>query len=108
MKTKNKSNKLIWVGIVLVILLTLASATFIYYKMPKEVCHTEETTRRVDLPIWSDLSYFTEDNCDYFVGEILCEEGVSVYEYSKKVCNFGSEDMVCLEKIKTEVCEIQW
>ena len=103
-----------WIGIVLIIVLIVTCTLIINSKIneyeekvPYEVCHDEESIEKVNVYAIEYIPFnLHSDYCRLYVGEVTCEDGVVIHEYSNKLCNFGDEDKVCLIKTVTEVCEI--
>lgn len=105
-QNNNSGSKLIIIFLLITLIIIVGFIAIRVSKLPKRVCHTKEEIIRINLPRWNGWS-----NGDYFYSEydeILCEDGINIYEYSRMVINFDMNvDKICLVKHKEEVCEIK-
>lgn len=94
-------------------------------KLPKRVCHNETETTKIEiLPFLSCGNKSVQDNSIYWRqnppqncrvyryeapegADYKCEDGITVYPYSRQVINYGKEVKVCLSTTTKEVCEIR-
>ena len=102
-----KSDKLILIGIILILSTIIIIGALIYNSMPKITCHVEDTIKSLTIPpSWTDsngVAFYNEDK-----SSILCEDelfddpfGVGIVENPTK------ETRYCLIITKKEICEIR-
>jgi len=109
-----KQKNYCWIGISLMIIIMIVImivSGIIYYKMPKQVCHNEFETKKIEL--MGTINYIGLHDCYYNFNEveIICEDGIDITIYGgmmARVCNSNEENKICLIKTKKEVCEIVW
>ena len=106
MKTKEKTNSSCWIGITLIIIIILVVGGIIYYKMPKQVCHDEETIVRIKAECSTSYQYIPAN------AERICDDGVKgateKIDYDSIVydCNFDEVDRYCMYRQINKVCEV--
>lgn len=106
-QSKQKMNCNYWIGIVLVIMIMIASTSFIYYKMPKKYCETIEHIEKIEVqaPNYTYILAAGWEPIPENAVEVICEDGI--YENWGSVETYSKEPKVCMVKIAEEVCEIR-
>lgn len=82
-------------------------------KIPKEICYNETITEKriiePDESFSSLLQSGIRNSCstEFDNKEIICEEGITVYECLGVIVNWNDKPGVCLIKYKNKICEIK-
>lgn len=108
---REQTNLLTFILVVFAITL-INSALIMYFVMdflPKTPTRTCETIEKIEEIVVSPREKVTipqkgYDKPDY---EIICQKGLSVYEYIGLVASYGEESGICFLTTQEEVCTIE-